>query len=227
MVLNIFQLQCNIEDILMVPGKSYSFIKFSDEKKAMKAYENLNGTVIWPEVKGPIYLGYVTDFNSSVLEGNKIFKKPPDLVLIEDFITNAEEQYILNVVGFSENDENSSDLKHRKVKHYGYEFKYSNNNVDLNDPIDRIPKELDFLWERLKLYSDRVSIDFTPDQLTINHYLPGQGIPPHVDTHSAFEDGIFSLSLQSSVVMEFKNENSAYNVVLPRKSLCAMFGESR
>ncbi len=24
------------------------------------------------------------------------------------------------------------------------------------------------------------------DQLTINDYTPGQGIPPHVDTHSPF-----------------------------------------
>jgi alkylated DNA repair protein alkB homolog 8 len=24
------------------------------------------------------------------------------------------------------------------------------------------------------------------DQLTLNDYLPGQGIPPHVDTHSPF-----------------------------------------
>jgi hypothetical protein len=26
------------------------------------------------------------------------------------------------------------------------------------------------------------------DQLTINDYTPGDGIPPHVDTHSPFED---------------------------------------
>ena len=26
------------------------------------------------------------------------------------------------------------------------------------------------------------------DQLTINNYKPGDGIPPHIDTHSPFED---------------------------------------
>jgi hypothetical protein len=26
------------------------------------------------------------------------------------------------------------------------------------------------------------------DQLTINDYNPGDGIPPHVDSHSPFED---------------------------------------
>ena len=42
--------------------------------------------------------------------------------------------------------------------------------------------------------------DYEPDQVTVNEYLPGQGIAPHVDTHSAFEDGIASLSLGSSCV---------------------------
>lgn len=46
-------------------------------------------------------------------------------------------------------------------------------------------------------------LDYVPDQLTVNKYLPGHGIPPHVDTHSAFEDILVSLSLGSAVVMEF------------------------
>jgi alkylated DNA repair protein alkB family protein 8 len=43
-----------------------------------------------------------------------------------------------------------------------------------------------------------------PDQLTVNQYAPGGGIPPHVDTHSAFEHSIASISLGSDVVMEFR-----------------------
>jgi hypothetical protein len=43
------------------------------------------------------------------------------------------------------------------------------------------------------------------DQVTINEYLPGQGIRPHVDTHSAFTDGIASISLLSPVVMDFRH----------------------
>ena len=38
-----------------------------------------------------------------------------------------------------------------------------------------------------------------PDQMTVNEYKPGHGIPPHIDTHSAFEDGIVSVSLGSQV----------------------------
>ena len=42
------------------------------------------------------------------------------------------------------------------------------------------------------------------DQLTLNDYSPGQGIPPHVDTHSPFEEIFASLSLKSGVTMHFK-----------------------
>ena len=32
------------------------------------------------------------------------------------------------------------------------------------------------------------------DQLTINDYNPGDGIPPHVDSHSPFEDVKFRIN---------------------------------
>lgn len=37
--------------------------------------------------------------------------------------------------------------------------------------------------------------------LTRNAFTSFKGIPPHVDTHSAFEDGIASVSLGSQVIM--------------------------
>lgn len=61
------------------------------------------------------------------------------------------------------------------------------------------------------------------------------GIPPHVDTHSAFKDAIVSLSLSSDIVMEFRKpsltngkEYTAHiSLALPRRSLLIMSGESR
>jgi len=38
----------------------------------------------------------------------------------------------------------------------------------------------------------------------VNEYPPGVGLSPHVDTHSAFEDLIFSLSLSGPCIMEFR-----------------------
>ncbi|XP_040196180.1 alkylated DNA repair protein alkB homolog 8 isoform X2 [Rana temporaria] len=71
-------------------------------------------------------------------------------------------------------------------------------------------------------------IKHRPDQLTVNQYEPGQGIPPHIDTHSAFEDEIVSLSLGAEIVMDFKHPNgSSVPVMVPRRSLIVMGGESR
>ena len=41
--------------------------------------------------------------------------------------------------------------------------------------------------------------------MTVNEYLPGQGIASHVDSHDAFSTAIFSLSLASGVVMDFRH----------------------
>ncbi|CAB1348182.1 unnamed protein product, partial [Coregonus sp. 'balchen'] len=99
-------------------------------------------------------------------------------------------------------------LKYRRVKHYGYEFRYDNNNVDKNKPLPGgLPQVCVPVLERC--VRDRHK-DVMPDQLTVNHTLldhigaaelcshkveDNEGYPPHVDTHSAFEDLILSLSL--------------------------------
>ena len=43
------------------------------------------------------------------------------------------------------------------------------------------------------------------DQLTVNDYMPGQGIPPHVDSHSPFQEVFAALSLKSGSTMHFKD----------------------
>jgi alkylated DNA repair protein alkB homolog 8 len=42
------------------------------------------------------------------------------------------------------------------------------------------------------------------DQLTINDYFAGHGIPPHFDTHSPFEEFFVAISMLSSITMDFK-----------------------
>ena len=64
-------------------------------------------------------------------------------------------------------------LKHRSVKHFGYEFKYTTNNVSPDEPLEEgIPSVCGQLLERLK--ADGL-IEEDPDQLTVNKYKPGQG----------------------------------------------------
>ena len=83
------------------------------------------------------------------------------------------------------------------------------------------------------------------NQMTVNHYKPGEGIGSHIDTFSAFGDGLMSISLNSGIVMEFTKvatTNSADAdtdtdkvsfprpkklVYLPSRSLVLMSGPSR
>src|SRR5437870_3188598 len=63
-------------------------------------------------------------------------------------------------------------LKHRSTRHFGYRFSYKTNNVDRDNRLDPFPVQCDTLVQRM--IDDKI-IDRKPDQLTINHYLPGQG----------------------------------------------------
>lgn len=66
------------------------------------------------------------------------------------------------------------------------------------------------------------------DQLTVNDYTPGQGIPPHVDTHSPFEEVFVALSLLSGVSMNFRTADGAQtDVYLRPRQLVLFSGEAR
>lgn len=210
----------------MLPGKSCCFITFKDIKSAESAYTNAHGKLHLAQDSKPLYLMFVETIpDDEYCNHSVVSDEPHGLVVIENFVTEKEENMLLSLNDFS----NESDaMKHRKVKHYGFEFRYDTNNVDKDKPLEqKLPNECDFLWERLKIANPDFN-NFIPDQLTVNHYKSGQGIPPHVDTHSAFEDPIVSLSLGDAVVMEFKNcKNQHKSVFLPQRSLLIMSGESR
>lgn len=66
------------------------------------------------------------------------------------------------------------------------------------------------------------------NQMTVNEYRRGQGIGAHIDTQSAFSDGLISLSLGSDSVMEFRNEKGVKKMVhLPPRSLLLISGPAR
>lgn len=113
--------------------------------------------------------------------------------------------------------------------HFGYEFSYDTNSA--LSPAPEIPLEIRAIIRRFpSSIVNSSGSAFSPDQVTVNIYEPGQGIPPHVDTHSAFEEPIVSLSLLSDVVMEFRdcaNVKAVRNAFLPARSLMVMTGASR
>lgn len=77
--------------------------------------------------------------------------------------------------------------------HFGYVFNYDTNEADERADLP-IPDSCNSITDRMLkfgIFSKR------PDQLTVNVYEKGNGIPSHVDTHSSFGDTIVSISLLS------------------------------
>lgn len=212
----------------MLPRKPYAFVCYLTEEEAEAAYTALNGFKLTAtedrQEEITLYILYVSQAPASIQPSTTM---PPGLILLKDFITDEYAAEIMSSINWdSGGRDQEKELKHRKVKHYGYEFKYSINNVDPDDPLEEgIPQVYKKLLDKAL---ETGHVKFYPDQLTINQYQPGQGIPPHVDTTSAFEDGLMSLSLGSQVNMEFHHPDGLeLSVLLPPNSLLIMTGESR
>ncbi|BGP29542.1 hypothetical protein JCM10296v2_001281 [Rhodotorula toruloides] len=71
----------------------------------------------------------------------------------------------------------------------------------LDSVIQLLPTVLAPLYDGVKRH---VFDDSRPRQAILNLYAPGQGISPHVDLPTRYDDGIVGLSLLSSTVMEFR-----------------------
>lgn len=163
----------------------------------------------------------------------EIVDEPEGLHYIDNFITESYAKEIENYI--TKSNEESTDnqeisLKKRRVKHYGYEFRYGTSDCDetkpLTEPENRMPEILNILFE--KMLKEKL-IHVIPDQMTVNFYEPGQGIPPHTDNTTAFDEYIISLSLKSSVQMEFRQNGSRKfsKLVLKPNGLLVLKGDAR
>lgn len=216
-------------EVIMLPQKAFSFVVYGTAQEAQLAYSALNGHKLLATEYRNTNVTLFLFFVSSVPEYiSPSIEKPSGLILLEDFITvEYADQIMESVVWDTDAIAGQKQyLKHRKVQHYGYQFKYDTNDVDPGIPLlEKIPVVYGPLLD--KILSAGL-VKYYPDQLTVNHYLPGQGIPSHVDTTYAFEDGIICLSLGSQVLMEFKHPDGRHlSVVLPPRSVMILSGESR
>ncbi|KAM8814834.1 tRNA (carboxymethyluridine(34)-5-O)-methyltransferase ALKBH8 [Rhynchonycteris naso] len=217
-----------VDSLLMPPNKPYSFVRYKTIEESKKAYATLNGKEIVDDLgqKIILYLNFVEKAQWKELGFQAL---PPGLKIVEEIISSEDEKLLLESVNWTEDTDNQNfqkSLKHRRVKHFGYEFHYENNNVDKDKPLHGgLPDVCDSFLEK---WLKEGFVRHKPDQLTVNQYEPGHGIPAHIDTHSAFEDEIISLSLGSEIVMDFKHPDGVtVPVMLPRRSLLVMTGESR
>ncbi|KAH6640061.1 2OG-Fe(II) oxygenase superfamily protein [Truncatella angustata] len=149
--------------------------------------------------------------------------QPSGLLWQDDFITASHEAELIQI--FRTSLPWPQGRTGRLSLHYGYTFDYKTFGVDPDIPFTPFPA---WLQPLIPTQENR-----PPDQVCLQHYPPGAGIPPHVDTHSAY-DQLYALSLGSPVLMQFAhpgdgNERQKKNVEVDLKprSLLRMSGDSR
>ncbi|KAH8401441.1 hypothetical protein KR009_005537 [Drosophila setifemur] len=217
----------SVTEVVMLPGKSYCFLVCATLEDSQRIFLGMHNVSNIGQQGAVAYLSYVKELPALAGKCDWNRALPNGLVVIPDFVSEEEESKLLGAIAEDGRTTEGGTLKHRNVKHFGYEFLYGSNNVDPSKPLEQsIPSACDALWSRLESHASGWDWSI-PDQLTVNEYEPGHGIPPHVDTHSAFLDPILSLSLQSDVVMDFRQGDEHVQVRLPRRSLLVMSGEAR
>ncbi|KAE8055809.1 hypothetical protein FH972_012630 [Carpinus fangiana] len=184
-------------------------VSYCDESSAKAALEALDGRPC-PDLGGrslhirysvlqPTLQGKVNDSVPVSLVALDL--NIPGLYLLHDFVSPKEEEELLAAV----DDKPWKGLAKRRVQHYGYEFCYETRNVNTRQHLGELPSFVSSILERISLFPNLDNhANIVLDQLTVNEYPLGVGLSPHIDTHSAFEGFIFSLSLAGPCIMEFR-----------------------
>eukprot|EP00818_Percolomonas_sp_WS_P010645 CAMPEP_0117434880 /NCGR_PEP_ID=MMETSP0759-20121206/182_1 /TAXON_ID=63605 /ORGANISM="Percolomonas cosmopolitus, Strain WS" /LENGTH=334 /DNA_ID=CAMNT_0005226387 /DNA_START=1772 /DNA_END=2773 /DNA_ORIENTATION=+ len=256
-----------IQRIIYKPEKKLAYFSFSSTEEAIPIYKHLlehkNKLRIHVQyAKERPYSNFLNGLSNLVADKNiERIQSIPGLKFYEEFITKEEEETIsASIYKLPHHNKRFSegigrDIK-RKVWHFGYEFKYSNNSagrpsIPLPDCAQSVVNRLiglgqrdkfmkkdthyrfakgdlrDFQDDELELHS-KAYLDI-PNQCTVNEYQVGEGISPHVDNAEDFSSWIASLSMLSASVMCFKDPETKdrIEVILPRRSLIVLTGDSR
>lgn len=147
--------------------------------------------------------------------------RPHGLLFQTDFITPSHESTLLETFHrtlLPTHANGNSNTKSRISFHYGYTFDYKTFNIDPNIPYKPFPT---WLQPLIPTTEPR-----PPDQVCLQYYPPGAGIPPHVDAHGPY-DQLYALSLGAPAVMQFRRGDERVDVDLAPRSLMAFTGDSR
>ncbi|KAJ3110940.1 Alkylated DNA repair protein alkB 8 [Phlyctochytrium bullatum] len=253
-----------VELVMAGKGKAYTFITFATPTQAHAALQALQLRPLSPPTPPhttPTRLLLVqkahrmplTEADMAHEDPAEVERLVPGLKLVLDFVTEEEEASLLEM---AERNGEWVHLAKRKVQHHGIHFDYSTNRfgTDPYAPNPTLPSYTSFVLTRL---ASHFPTYLPSNQLTINHYPPGAGIRPHVDTHSSFDGPVVSLSLGAPCLMEFrylppppphafpgldpvevtrrndaapKDAGTAFRIVnvwLPRRSVVVMDGAAR
>ncbi len=146
----------------------------------------------------------------------------PGLRYVLNFLSEGEEMEIMKEI-----DKGAwSEELQRRVQHYGWRYDYKARQVDPAMRLGPLPPWADSVARRLV---ERGLVPNLPDQVIVNEYVGNQGIAPHVDSKSSFEDGIAMVSLLESWEMVFRErrDKRKQNQKLERRSAAIINGEAR
>ncbi|KDO26139.1 hypothetical protein SPRG_08500 [Saprolegnia parasitica CBS 223.65] len=228
-ILSCFGAYGTLCDLVSEDAKGYLLVTFATVEAAVAARSALQGTS--PAALGGRKLFVQFAAEAPPAGSGSLLSCPsttahvvvPGLSIIDDFISADEEASLLSTIdGMA-----WEDSIQRRVQHYGYAFRYDTRDVDASQPLGPLPPFCADTAANMHCLRPDLQL---PDQITINEYLPGQGIAPHVDTADVFTEYIASLSLGSDIVMDFRlvsDPSVLKHVVLKRRSLCLMVGEAR
>ena len=219
-------------------GSPYALARLAP-RDALSVFTKAQGR---PAAMGKVYVDVVRP-SSSWIPPRIEAKAPPGALVELDFVDDRLGAALVAMMAEAQRDEPDAwqVLKRRRVRHYGRRFDYATNRAAVDDgnadaalAMPPLLRELTAAVEALVARTWRPLADdglgaFAVDQVTVNEYEPGAGIPPHADTHGAFREPLLSLSLASDVVMDFARPDSGETgaVRLPPRSLLLLTADAR
>jgi hypothetical protein len=148
--------------------------------------------------------GKISDRQANDIVINKI----RGINIYYDFLEKEEEYDLLNIIECLEWEE-----EHRhKVQYYGFKYNYNKRKSYYKDYIGRIPKNLDFIKEKL---------GFDYMQLVIDKYSDDQGMRYHKKS-GIFDTNIILSPLNSDCVMYLRKDDIVEKIILKRRSIVVL-----
>jgi alkylated DNA repair dioxygenase AlkB len=156
------------------------------------------------------------------------------VTIVPGFITHGEETALLATVDRDDRWDTgpASTQASRRTQHFGYAYDYRIQGASADSPVQEPPPQVASLVRRMR--SEIAEADKGFDQITLQEYTAGQGIPPHIDTVWAFGPVLASISLLSDCVMRFRpvfgvldDPAAVTDLLLPRRSLLLLSGSAR
>lgn len=123
-----------------------------------------------------------------------------------DFISPQEEVFLIETINSDQNKwvnrYTQNQLNNRRMQSYGFQYIKGQSGKESIILAEKIPDNYCFLLDRLEL-----STGIRFNQMTINEYLPGQGIDAHYDHKTRFGNYIAGLTLGSGCNLIFEKIN--------------------